>query len=104
MIARMIAAGLGALPYHRRADVDHFANRFPDTGELVRVFRTMINHLFPVTRSSEAGSKSHWDADAARIRRENLRTPISRGLKQRALSSSAGPESVARAATAMWAC
>ena len=29
---RMIAAGLGSLPYHRRADVDHFANRNPDSG------------------------------------------------------------------------
>ncbi len=67
----MIAAAPGSVPYHRRADVDHFANRCPDTGELVRVFRTMINHLFPVTRASDQGSKSQWDAEAARIRRDN---------------------------------
>ena len=67
---RMIAAA-GGVPYDRRADVDHFANRCPDSGELVRVFRTMINHLFPVARSSESGSKSQWDAEAALIRREN---------------------------------
>ena len=52
---RMIAAAPGAVPYHRRADVDHFANRCPDTGELVRVFRTMINHLFPVHARQRPG-------------------------------------------------
>ena len=68
--------GAGAVPYHRRADVDHFANRCPDTGELVRVFRTMINHLFPVTRGSDQGSRSQWDAEAARIRRDNGFDPV----------------------------
>ncbi len=68
---RMIAAAAGSVPDHRRADVDHFANRCGDSGELVRVFRTMINHLFPVTRASDQGSKSQWDAEAARIRGDN---------------------------------
>jgi hypothetical protein len=67
----MIAEAKGTLPYQRRADVDHFANRSPDTSDLVRVFRTMINHLFPVTRGSEQGSRSQWDAEAAKIRAEN---------------------------------
>jgi UTP--glucose-1-phosphate uridylyltransferase len=73
---RMIAAGPGAVPYNRRADVDHFANHSPDTGELVRVFRTMINHLFPVTRGSESGSRSQWDAEAAKIRGANGFDPV----------------------------
>jgi hypothetical protein len=73
---RMISEGKGTLPYHRRADVDHFANRSPDTAELVRVFRTMINHLFPVTRGSEQGSRSQWDAEAAKIRAENGFDPV----------------------------
>ena len=33
--------------------------------ELLRVFRTMINHLFPVTRSADDVSKAEWDAEAA---------------------------------------
>ncbi len=73
---RMIAAAAGSVPYDRRADVDHFANRCPDSGELVRVFRTMINHLFPVSRSSDSGSKSQWDAEAALIRRDNGFDPV----------------------------
>jgi galactokinase/mevalonate kinase-like predicted kinase len=73
---RMIAAGPGSLPYQRRADVDHFANRCPDTGDLLRVFRTMINQLFPVTRSAEASSNTEWDAEAAHIRRENGFDPV----------------------------
>ncbi len=70
-VPRMIAAGTGDLPYHRRADVDHFANRCPDTDQLLRVFRTTINHLFPVTRSADDVSRAEWDAEAARIRRDN---------------------------------
>ena len=72
----MIAAGTSALPYHRRADVDHFANRCPDTGQLLRVFRTTINHLFPVTRSADDVSRAEWDAEAARIRRDNGFDPV----------------------------
>jgi galactokinase/mevalonate kinase-like predicted kinase len=68
---RMIAAAPGSLPYHRRADVDHFVNRCPQTDELLRVFRTTINHLFPVAGSVEDGSKLQWDVEAVQIRREN---------------------------------
>jgi galactokinase/mevalonate kinase-like predicted kinase len=71
-VPRMIAAAdMSALPYHRRADVDHFANRCPETGQLLRVFRTTINHLFPVTRSADDVSRAEWDSEAARIRRDN---------------------------------
>ena len=70
-VPRMIAAGTSGLPYHRRADVDHFANRCPETDQLLRVFRTTINHLFPVTRSADDVSRAEWDAEAARIRRDN---------------------------------
>ena len=75
-VPRMIAAGTEALPYHRRADVDHFANRCPETGELLRVFRTTINHLFPVTRSADDVSRAEWDAEAALIRRDNGFDPV----------------------------
>ena len=75
-VPRMIAAGTSALPYHRRADVDHFANRCPDTDQLLRVFRTTINHLFPVTRSADDVSRAEWDAEAARIRRDNGFDPV----------------------------
>ncbi len=46
-VPAMIAAGPTALEATRQADVDRFANRSTDTGELLRVFRTMVNHLFP---------------------------------------------------------
>jgi galactokinase/mevalonate kinase-like predicted kinase len=87
-VPKMIAVGTAALPYHRRADVDHFANRCPETGDLLRVFRTTVNHLFPVTRSADDLSRAEWDAQAAQIRRDNgfdsvqheqLRDDIERG-------------------------
>jgi UTP--glucose-1-phosphate uridylyltransferase len=75
-VPRMVAEGTSTLPYHRRADVDHFANRCPQTSELLRVFRTTINHLFPVTRSADDSSRAEWDAEAARIRRDNGFDPV----------------------------
>jgi hypothetical protein len=70
-VPRMIAAGNESVPYQRRVDIDHFANRCPEPADLLRVFRTTINHLFPVTRSADDGSRAQWDTEAAQIRREN---------------------------------
>ncbi len=70
-VPRMITAGTAALDPLRKADVDHFANRCPATSELVGVFRTMINHLFPVTRSARDDALARWDEEARRIRAEN---------------------------------
>jgi galactokinase/mevalonate kinase-like predicted kinase len=75
-VPRMITVDKRSLPYQRRLDVDHFANRCPETGDLLRVFRTTINNLFPVTRSAEDSSRATWDAQAARIRRENGFDPV----------------------------
>jgi galactokinase/mevalonate kinase-like predicted kinase len=75
-VPRMIAAGSSSLPYHRRADVDLFANRCPETRELLNVFRTTVNHLFPVTRSADDRSRAEWDAESAEIRRENGFDPV----------------------------
>ena len=36
----------------------------------------MINHLFPVTRGSDQGSRSQWDTEAAQIRGENGFDPV----------------------------
>lgn len=87
-VPRMIAEGAGGLDPLRMSDVDHFANQSRDTGELLRVFRTMINNLFPVTRSAADSASSSWDEAAAKIRKENgfdavqhaqLRDDIQRG-------------------------
>ena len=51
-VPRMIAAGTGTLDGLRKADIDHFANHCLAKDELIGVFRTMINHLFPVTRGA----------------------------------------------------
>ena len=87
-VPRMLAAGTAALSPLRKADVDHFANNCRDTGELLRVFRTMINNLFPVTRSAAAASAGGWDEAAESIRaaggfdavqHEQLRKDLQRG-------------------------
>ncbi len=70
-VPRMIAAGTSNLDGLRKADVDHFANHCRATDELIGVFRTMINHLFPVTRSAQDMASARWDEEAERIRMSN---------------------------------
>ncbi len=69
-VARMIAEGPETAVPTRKADLDHFATHCAETGELVRVFRTMVNTLFPVPRSAD-DDHATWDREAESIRREN---------------------------------
>lgn len=75
-VPAMIAAGPTALDPTRRADVDRFANRPGHDAEQLRVFRTMVNHLFPVAGSGEAASPSDQDEAAEAIRRANGFDPV----------------------------
>ncbi|MFO0910877.1 MAG: UTP--glucose-1-phosphate uridylyltransferase, partial [Isosphaeraceae bacterium] len=75
-VPRMIAEGTAALNPSRKSDVDHFANHCQDTSELLRVFRTMINNLFPVTRGAADSTASAWDRAAETIGRENGFDPV----------------------------
>jgi galactokinase/mevalonate kinase-like predicted kinase len=74
-VPRMIA-GAGALAQARKADVDHFANNCSDTDALLRVFRTTVNHLFPVYRSAAGTTALQWDEQSQRIRQENGFDPV----------------------------
>jgi galactokinase/mevalonate kinase-like predicted kinase len=67
-VPRMLAAGTADVSAQRKADVDHFATNCPDTGDLLRVFRTMINNLFPVTRPAADTGTAAWDEAALAIR------------------------------------
>lgn len=69
-VPRMIAEAPAGLNTLRKADVDHFANHSHDSGELLHVFRTMINHLFPVTRAA-GDTAAAWNAASERIREQN---------------------------------
>ena len=75
-VPAMIAAGSGTLEATRKADVDRFANQSTDTSELLRVFRTMVNHLFPVASSGESAPPSTQDETAEAIRRANGFDPV----------------------------
>ena len=76
-VPRMIADGTAALDPMRKADIDHFANHCGDTGELLRVFRTMINHLFPVTHAAaDPTTASLGRGGRARSGRENGFDPV----------------------------
>jgi galactokinase/mevalonate kinase-like predicted kinase len=70
-VPRMIATDKSALESHRRVDVDHFANRCTDSGELVQLLRITFNHLFPVAHSGADSSAALWDAECDAIRRDN---------------------------------
>jgi len=67
--------GMGQVPMQRCIDLDHFASRQGHADELVRVMRTMVGRLFPVTRAAAANTRE-WDETAERIRRENGFDPV----------------------------
>ena len=75
-VPRMIAEETATLNPLRKSDVDHFANHCGDTAELLRVFRTTVNNLFPVTRAAVDSAATRWDDDAGRIRRANGFDPL----------------------------
>jgi galactokinase/mevalonate kinase-like predicted kinase len=75
-VPRMIAEGTASLDALRKSDVDHFANHCESTTELLRVFRTMINNLFPVTRGAGDDASDRWDRAAEQIRLENGFDPV----------------------------
>ena len=75
-VPRMIAEGTASLDALRKSDVDHFANHCESTSDLLGVFRTMINNLFPVARGAGDDASGRWDRDAARIRSENGFDPV----------------------------
>lgn len=75
-VPRMIAQGTERLSPLRRSDVDHFANHCGDTAELLHVFRTTVNNLFPVTRAAADSASVAWDLAAERIRTENGFDPV----------------------------
>lgn len=75
-VPRMIAEGTAGLNMLRKSDVDHFANHCEDNADLLRVFRTMINNLFPVTRAASDSAAAGWDESAKRIRLENGFDPV----------------------------
>jgi hypothetical protein len=72
----MIAEGSAAVNPLRKSDIDHFANHCLDNAELLRVFRTMINNLYPVTRAAADSTATAWDQAAERIRMENGFDPV----------------------------
>ncbi len=70
-VPRMIEQGARETAASRRADVDHFSNHCGDPADLIRVFRAMINNLFPVPRSAVDRSRAGWDETAEMILRAN---------------------------------
>jgi galactokinase/mevalonate kinase-like predicted kinase len=74
-VARMIAEGTEDVAPQRRLDLDRFVSRSGPPDDLLRVMRTMVSGLFPVTRATESTS-AEWAEAAERIRRENGFDPV----------------------------
>ena len=75
-VARMVADGADSASPQRRLDLDHFANRESDPEERLRVFRTLVGTLFPVSHAAgETGSRD-WERKAEAIRKENGFDPV----------------------------
>jgi hypothetical protein len=74
-VSRMIAEGTQTAAPQRKRDLDAFASRTDQPEELIRVFRTMVGNLFPVSRSADSGT-AEWDRAAQEIRTKNGFDPI----------------------------
>ncbi|HEU5115372.1 MAG TPA: UTP--glucose-1-phosphate uridylyltransferase, partial [Isosphaeraceae bacterium] len=72
---RLITEG-ATVDEHRKLDIHHFADDQAHPDELLRVFRTMVHSLFPVTHGSAGSSKAVWDAESDRIKQENGFDPV----------------------------
>ena len=70
-VPEMLQIEAGRIPYHRRADVDHFTTHCTEQDELLRVLRTMVNHLFPAPSESHDGSALQWEAETRAIKEAN---------------------------------
>lgn len=75
-VPRMLAEEPSSLDQLRKSDIDHFANHCADQSELLRVFRTMINGLFPARRAAADSAAAEWDREAEAIRRDNGFDPV----------------------------
>ena len=84
-VGAMIAEGAHGVESHRKADIDHFANGSAETGELLRVFRTMINE--PLSCHEVGGRRRNLRrpgrSGCARIRTENGFSPRAARLAPR---------------------
>jgi galactokinase/mevalonate kinase-like predicted kinase len=74
-VSRMIAAGTPAVSVQRRRDLHLFANRQHTPEELIRVMRTMVHNLFPVSGPGGADA-SETNREAERLRLENGFDPV----------------------------
>jgi hypothetical protein len=75
-VPRMIAEG-SAVDDLRKRDLGHFADTHGDVDELIRVFRTTVHNLFPVSHVGGGESATAaWDREADRIKRENGFDPV----------------------------
>ena len=96
----MIAEGPERLNALRKSDVDHFANRSPDQPELLRVFRTTVNNLFPVARAAGDTTAGAWDADLSAgdpaRRTASTRCSTSRSATTSSAGGSAWPATACR--------
>ncbi len=59
------------IPLLRRADLDNFTSRGEDHGELLRMLRVMVNHLFPAPGSSADARADARQEEIEQIRRDN---------------------------------
>ncbi|MBP8132099.1 MAG: UTP--glucose-1-phosphate uridylyltransferase [Candidatus Hydrogenedentes bacterium] len=70
-IPDLVHRDASAIPYLRRAELDHIAARADQPEETSALLRTMVRHLFQVSGSGARSLRAQYDDESARIRAEH---------------------------------
>ncbi|MHB9025473.1 MAG: UTP--glucose-1-phosphate uridylyltransferase [Armatimonadota bacterium] len=65
-----------ALPYLRRAELDHFTARVVQPGEAFGLLRTMVSNLFRVADPASQTDKLAWEEEARGLKQEHGFDPV----------------------------
>ncbi len=75
-IPELVRQNPDAIPYLRRAELDHFIARCERPEETFTILRTIVSHLLRVANPATQNERLEWDAEAERIKQENGFDPI----------------------------
>ena len=70
-IPEMVKIPRGQVSSLRSLDLDHFTNYSNNIHELTSTLRITVNNLFPLPASRKKDSRSDWEEEVERIKREN---------------------------------
>ncbi len=70
-IPELVKHKADAIPYLRRAELDHFTAKCDKAEDTFTILRTLVGHLFKVSDPATQHERIGWDAESEKIKKEN---------------------------------